>query len=142
VGLMEQLNAVIPTRDTARGLVATVPDSAFAGSELHPAVSGQLARLAAMVQAHPGLRIAVEGNSDTGAGASTERAEAVRSALIALRGPDGSVTAHGLGDTRPFGPNSSAAGRAANRRVEIVISGDPIGGHPFWDHAYSLTPER
>jgi hypothetical protein len=50
------------------------------------------------------------------------------------------VTAHGLGDTDLFGPNTSAAGRAANRRVEIVISGDPIGDMPFWDHPYTLAP--
>ena len=144
MGLLEQLNGVLYMRDTAKGLVATVPDSAFAGSELHPVVSNRLARLAVVVEAHPGLRIDVEGNSDTsaGEGMSARRAEAVRRALIDQGFPAGSVTARGLGDTRPFGPNSSAAGREANRRVEIVISGDPIGDLPFWNHPYALTPEH
>jgi flagellar motor protein MotB len=144
MALLEQLNAVIPVRDTTRGLVATVPDSAFDGSELHAVVSGQLSRLTAIMQAHPGLRADVEGNADTSAGQemSSRRAEAVRRTLIAEGLPDGSITARGLGDTRLFGPNSTAEGRAANRRVEIVISGDPIGDLPLWDHTHALTLEH
>ena len=65
MSLLDQLNGVAATLDTARGLVVTVPDSDFSGTELHPAVSVQLGRLAAIVVAHPGLRIEVEGNSDT-----------------------------------------------------------------------------
>lgn len=144
MGLLEQLNGVVSIRDTARGLMATVPDSAFSGSELHATVSGQLARLATLVAAYPGLRIDIEGNTDSSAdeALSLQRAEAVRRVLIAQGLPAGSVTARGLGDTHPFGPNSSAAGREANRRVEIVISGDPIGDMPFWDHSYTLSPNR
>jgi outer membrane protein OmpA-like peptidoglycan-associated protein len=142
MGLLDQLNGVMAMLDTTRGLVATVPDSDFSGSELHPAVSGQLTRLAAIVMAQPGLRIDVEGNSDTSAGAelSSQRAEAIRRALIGRGFPESRVTARGLGDTHLFGPNASAAGRAANRRAEIVISGDLIGDLPLWDHPYSLVP--
>lgn len=144
MGMLEQLNGVLAMRDTARGLVATIPDNAFTGSALHPAAAGQLARLAAIVQAHPGLMVVVEGNSDVSAndGRALERAEAVRSALIAQGLPRSTVTARGLGDSHLFGPNSSEAGREANRRVEIVISGDPIGDMPFWDHPYPLTSSR
>jgi outer membrane protein OmpA-like peptidoglycan-associated protein len=144
MGLLEQLNGVVSVRDTARGLVTRVPDSAFSGSELSGAASGQLARLAAIVQAHPGLRIDVEGNSDSSSSEALSplRAEAVRRILTAQCLPAGSVTARGLGDTHPFGPNSSAAGREANRRVEVAVSGDPIGDLPFWDHPYTLTPSR
>jgi flagellar motor protein MotB len=143
MGVLEQLNGVLAMRDTARGLVATVPDSDFAGTQLHPAVSAQLARVAAIVKAHPGLHIDVRGNSDSSAGAemSSVRAEAVRRALIAQGFPENRVSAGGLGDTDLFGPNTSAAGRIANRRVEIVISGDSIGDLPFWDHPYALTPD-
>ncbi len=132
MGLLEQLSGVISLRDTPRGLVATVPDSAFDGSELHAAVSSQLARLVAIMQAHPGLRAEVEGNADNNAGEelSPRRAEAVRRVLIAQGLPEGSVTAHGLGDTRLSGPNSPVERREANRRVEIVISGDLIGDLP------------
>jgi flagellar motor protein MotB len=144
MGLLEQLNGVVSMRDTARGLVATVPDSGFSGSELNAAVSSHLALLATLVRTHPGLRIDVEGNTDSSAteALSSQRAEAVRRVLAAQGLPSGSVVARGLGDTHPLGPNSSAAGREANRRVEIVISGDPIGDMPFWDHRYTLTPDR
>jgi len=142
MGLLDRLNGIMTTLDTARGLIATVPDADFSGTELRPAVSGELARIAAIVVAHPGLRIDVEGNSDTSAGEemSSERADAVRRGLVAHGMPDSSVTARGLGDTRLFGPNDTAAGRAANPRVEIVISGDPIGNLPMWDRPYSLAP--
>jgi flagellar motor protein MotB len=142
MGMLEQLNGVVSVRDTSRGLVATVPDSAFRGSDLNAAVAGQLARLAAVVQAHPGLRIDVEGNSDSSAteAQSSQRADAVRRVLIAQGLSAGIVTARGLGDAHLFGPNSSPAGREANRRVEIVISGDPIGDLPFWDRPYTLAP--
>ena len=140
--LLDQLNGVTAMLDTGRGLVATLPDSDFSGAELRPNVSGELARLAAIVVAHPGLHLEVDGNSDSSAGEemSTQRANAVRRALIAQGFPESSVTARGLGDSRQFGPNTSATGRAANRRVEIVISGDPIGDLPLWDHPYTLTP--
>jgi len=65
MGRLEQLNEVVAIRDTARGLMATLPDSAFSGSELHSAVSGRLARLATLVKAYPGLRIDIEGNMDS-----------------------------------------------------------------------------
>ncbi len=144
MGLLEQLNGVVSVRDTSRGLVATLPSSAFDGSRPHAAVSPQLARIAAMVQAHPGLRVDVEGHSDTSGGAamSSERAEEVRRALISQGLAEARVTAHGLGDTHLFGPNTTEAGREANRRVEIVISGGPIGDLPFWDRPYSLKPDR
>lgn len=142
MGLLEQLNGVIAMRDTSQGLVATVPDSAFSGSTLRPAVSGQLARIAAIVQAHPGLQVEVEGNTDSAAtdALAEQRAEAVRSSLVAQGLPAASVTAQGLGDSHPIGPNSSPAEREANRRVEIVITGNPIGNMPFWDHPYTLNP--
>jgi flagellar motor protein MotB len=142
MGLLDQLNGVVSMRDTARGLVATLPDSDFSGPELHPSVSGQIARIAAIVEAHPGLNIAVEGNTDSSAteALASERAESVRRVLVAQGLPGSRVTARGLGDTHLFGPNLSAAGREANRRVEVVISGAPIGDLPFWDHPYALTP--
>lgn len=144
MSLLEQMNGILPMRDTARGLMATIPDTAFSGIDLHPAMFAELERLGKIIQAHPGLRIAIEGNSDTSANdaKALERAESVRAALTAQGIPDSRITVRGLGDTRPFGPNSTAAGREANRRVEIIVSGDPIGDLPFWDHPYRLTSSR
>jgi flagellar motor protein MotB len=144
MGLLEQLNGLLSMRDTARGLVATVPEAAFSGSELHAAVAAQLGRLAAIVAAHPGLSIVVEGDTDGPAteALSSDRAAAVRRIPIASGLSAERVTARDAGDARPIGPNSSAAGREANRRVEVVISGDPIGDLPFWNRPYTLTPGR
>lgn len=144
MALLEQMNGVLSMRDTARGLMATLPGSAFSGTDLNPAASGQLARLAAMIEAHPGLRVTVEGNSDSSGDAdiASARAESVRRALVADGLSQSAVTARGLGDTHLFGPNTTAADRAANRRVEIIISGDPIGNMPYWDHPYTLTSSR
>jgi outer membrane protein OmpA-like peptidoglycan-associated protein len=144
MSLLENMNGVLPSRDTGRGLVATVADSDFSGSELHPGVSSRIGRIAAIVIAHPGLRVDVEGNSDSDATApvASERAEAVRSALIAQGAPSSAIAARGLGSSRLIGPNSSPTGHEANRRVEIVISGAPIGDMAFWDKPYSVTPQR
>ena len=66
--------------------------------------------------------------------------EAVRDAL--QRGGLRSVSARGMGTSRPLGPNSGPAGREQNRRIEIVISGDTIGSLPSWDKTYSLSQQR
>jgi len=142
--LLEQLNGPFEARDTPRGLVTTVPNSAFAGPDLSANARGQIGRVAAVVLTNPGLRVEVEGHSDSAndASMSWRRAEAVREALIARGVAAGSVTSRGLGNTRPLMSSATAAGRAANERVEIVISGDSIGSLPFWDHTYPLKSGR
>jgi outer membrane protein OmpA-like peptidoglycan-associated protein len=142
--LLDSLNGALSARDTARGLVATVPDSDFTGAELHPGVDTELAKVAGILKQHAGLHAEVEGNSDTDATAlaARERADAVRRTLIAQGAPAAAVTARGLGNSSPIGPNSSSEGREANRRVEIVISGDPIGNMAFWDKPYAVVPSH
>jgi outer membrane protein OmpA-like peptidoglycan-associated protein len=142
--LLDNLNGALSARDTARGLMATVPDSDFTGADLNPGVDTELAKVASIVRAHPGLRVEVEGSSDAEATASTasERANAVRRTLIEQGAAAAAVTARGLGSSRPIGPNSGPAGHEANRRVEIVISGSPIGDMAFWDKPYAVVPAR
>jgi outer membrane protein OmpA-like peptidoglycan-associated protein len=62
----------------------------------------------------------------------------VREALVRFGVPAPWVTARGLGSTRPIAGNNSSSGREQNRRVEIVISGDPIGAMAYWDRTYPL----
>ena len=139
--LMEQLNGVLVTRDTPRGLVVTIPDADFSGPALRGPATGLVARVAAIVATQPGLRIEVEGHTDSTAtdGLSSRRAEAVSGVLLGGGLPSNAVVARGLGNTRPLTSNASAGGRVENRRVEIVISGDPIGTMPFWDRSYTLS---
>jgi outer membrane protein OmpA-like peptidoglycan-associated protein len=139
--LLDQLQGVITTRDNSRGLVVVVPESGFSGSLLRPACSGQLARVSQVVAAHPGLRIQVEGYTDlpNTEVVASQRAQMVRDALVAAGLSPSIVEARGLGAERPVTSNATAAGRAENRRVEVVISGDPIGTLPLWEHPATLT---
>ena len=135
IQLLERLNGVAITRDTPRGLVVTLAEGNFSGSALSPLGSGQIARVAAVAAAQPGLRIAVEGHSETaGMADRAERARCTQRSGKFAGLPPNAVTSQGFGDSRPLGSIASE-----NRRVEIVISGDPIGTLPFWDKTYSLN---
>lgn len=118
-----------PATREARGEVFTLAGDAFASGRatLTGGAAANVRTLAAYLQAGPGGAIVIEGhtdsqgNPDANRALSQRRAEAVRDALVAA-GLDGSrITARGLGADRPVGDNASAAGRAANRRVEVVI---------------------
>ena len=137
--LMQTLNEALPTRDTPRGLVVTVKDVDFSDVNLRRTVVLRLAQVARVVTSQPGLHVAVEGHTDTpGLQRSEERAATVRSALVSAGLQGNFVSSQGYGDTRPVASSATVSGRLENRRVEIVISGDPIGRLPFWEQTYQL----
>ncbi|MCX6633359.1 MAG: OmpA family protein, partial [Candidatus Solibacter sp.] len=133
--LLKQFNAILQTRDTARGLIVNMSDVLFdtAKYSLRPAAREKLAKVAGIVAGHPGLRLDVEGHTDSvGADAynqelSEHRGESVRDYLTNQGMPTSSVTSRGFGETQPVATNDTAQGRQQNRRVEIVISGEVIG---------------
>jgi outer membrane protein OmpA-like peptidoglycan-associated protein len=133
--LLAQFNAVLQTRDTARGLIVNMSDVLFdtAKYSLRPLAREKLAKVAGIVSGHPGLKLDVEGHTDSVGGdeynqqLSEQRGEAVRDYLTQQGMPASSVTSRGFGKTQPVASNDTAAGRQLNRRVEIVISGDVIG---------------
>jgi outer membrane protein OmpA-like peptidoglycan-associated protein len=139
--LLEQLSGSLPTLDTGRGLVATIPDDGFSGSAMRSPASSQVARIAAILSRYPVLRVSVEGYSDDGTKEtlSRDRADSVREALIGNGVAAGAVSAAGLGDSRPVGSNATPQGRKANSRVEIVIAGESIGHIPLWERPAVLT---
>jgi outer membrane protein OmpA-like peptidoglycan-associated protein len=110
---------------------------------LRSGIYGRLTRIASAIVTHRGLTVVVEGNSDSPRGAreAAERAAAVHDALVVAGVPSAQVTARSLGDTRPVVSNATAAGRLQNRRVEITISGGPIGAMASWDRTYPLLPK-
>lgn len=133
--LLQQLNAVLVTRDTARGLISTMPDVLFENARyaLRPAARESLAKVAGILLAYPDLRLEVDGHTDSvGSDAynqdlSEKRAGAVRDYLVQQGIPVSTVTTMGFGKTQPIASNSNAAGRQQNRRVEVVVSGEVIG---------------
>ena len=133
--LLQQLNAVLETKDTDRGLVVTMADVLFDSGKytLRPAAREKLAKLAGIVLGHPGLRLAAEGHTDsTGTPdfnqkLSVKRAEAVAEYLSGQGVPRDSLSAAGFGETKPIAENNTSAGRQQNRRVELIVSGEAIG---------------
>jgi outer membrane protein OmpA-like peptidoglycan-associated protein len=130
-----QLNTILETRETARGLIVNMSDVLFdtAKYSLKPGAREKLAKIAGILLAHPGLKLEVEGHTDSVGGdeynqhLSEQRANSVREYLVSQGvAPDG-ITAQGFGKTRPVTTNDTAAGRQQNRRVELVVSGAAIG---------------
>jgi outer membrane protein OmpA-like peptidoglycan-associated protein len=133
--LLQQLNAVLETKDTDRGLVVTMADVLFdtAKFTLRPQAREKLAKLSGIVLGHPGLKLAAEGHTDSTGGVdfnqklSVKRAESVTDYLASQGVPATALNAQGFGDTRPIAPNNTMAGRQKNRRVELIVSGEVIG---------------
>jgi len=133
--LLLQFNAILQTRDTARGLIVNMSDVLFdtAKFSLRPEAREKLAKVAGIVSGHPGLRLDVEGHTDNVGGddynqqLSEQRGSAVRDYLTQQGMPANSVSTKGFGKTQPVASNETASGRQQNRRVELVISGEIIG---------------
>jgi len=135
VRLLEQFNRVLPTTDTARGLVVNMGDVLFdtGKSDLRPDAREALAKLSGIVLNYPTLHLTIEGHTDSTGGSefnqtlSQKRADAVHDYLVS-QGLDASgLSAQGLGMENPVADNSTAEGRQKNRRVEIIVSGEVIG---------------
>ena len=133
--LRQQLNQVLETRETARGLIVNVSDVLFDFDKatLRPGAREKLARVAGILLTQAGLNIAVEGHTDSvGSDSynqrlSEQRAGSVRDYLVRQGIRPGTVATSGFGESRPVVSNNTAAGRQQNRRVEIVVSGEAIG---------------
>jgi len=132
--LLRQLNLVLQTRETARGLIVNMSDVLFdtAKFALRPAAREKLSRIAGIVMAYPGLKLEVEGHTDSvGDDTSNQvlserRAESVRNFLVQNNVPAQAISSKGMGESMPVADNVSADGRRTNRRVELVVSGTSI----------------
>ena len=133
--LSEQLNKILQTRDSARGLIVSMSDVLFDTGRysLKPGAREKLAKVAGILIAYPGLNIAVGGYTDNVGGdemnqkLSENRAGAVREYLVAQGVATNSVGATGFGNSSPVASNENSSGRQENRRVELVVSGEAIG---------------
>lgn len=133
--LSEQLNSILQTRDSARGLIVSMSDVLFDTGKysLKPGAREKLAKVAGILLAYPGLNIEVGGYTDNVGGdsmnqtLSENRANSVRDYLVQEGVATGSVSSKGFGNTMPVASNDNSAGRQQNRRVELLVSGDAIG---------------
>jgi len=133
--LSEQLNKILQTRDTARGLIVSMSDVLFDTGKysLKLGARERLAKVAGILLSYPGLNIEVGGYTDNVGGdgmnqrLSENRAGSVRDYLVQQGVAANSVSAKGFGNTLPVATNNNSAGRQQNRRVELLVSGEVIG---------------
>ena len=133
--LRQQLNSILETRETARGLIVNISDVLFDFGKytLKPGAREKMAKVSGILLAYPGLKIQVEGHTDSigsdeyNQQLSEQRANSVRDYLVAQGVPSQTISAVGFGKSRPVASNDTDAGRQQNRRVELVVSGEPIG---------------
>lgn len=133
--LREQLNAVLQTRETARGLIMNMSDVLFDFNKytLKPEAREKLAKVSGILVAYPNLQVQVEGYTDNigsddyNQKLSEQRADSVKDYLVGQSVPQNNVSAQGYGKSDPVADNASDSGRAQNRRVQLVVSGASIG---------------
>jgi outer membrane protein OmpA-like peptidoglycan-associated protein len=132
--LTARLNRALPTRQTERGIVAEIAGVQFAigAATLNPSAREALARFSGIVGVYPSLRFKVEGHTDSTGSAETnrklsyDRAITVRDYLIGQGVDAASVSVEGLGPDQPVADNATSEGRARNRRVEIILTGELV----------------
>jgi outer membrane protein OmpA-like peptidoglycan-associated protein len=133
--LQQQLNSILQTQDSARGLIVNMSDVLFDTNKytLKPGAREKLAKVSGILLAYPGLKVQVEGYTDStgrpeyNQHLSEERAMTVRDYLVAQGINMNSVTSQGFGENDPVASNATASGRQQNRRVQMVVNGEPIG---------------
>jgi len=133
--LIQQFSLILETRDSARGLIVNMSDVLFdtAQSTLKPGAREKLAKVAGVILSHPGLKLEIEGHTDSvgtdeyNQVLSEKRAESAKDFLIKQGISQGAITSTGFGELKPVASNDNAAGRQVNRRVELVVSGEIIG---------------
>lgn len=150
--LLAQLNQVLQTRDTPRGLIVSMPDVLFDFNkhDLKPEARERLARISGIVLAYPDLHLAIEGYTDSigtdeyNQTLSEKRAQTVQGYLVGSGVAPDHVSSAGYGKANPVADNTNAAGRKLNRRVEMVVSGDVIGTQitPNGEAITSTPPNR
>ena len=116
-------------RQTESGVVVTLGDVLFSSGQAQLVEGGRasLAEVVDLLQTEPSKKIRVEGHTDSlGDGAanlklSEQRAQAVLDALVSLGVDSSRISAVGMGEDFPIASNDDEAGRASNRRVDVIL---------------------
>jgi outer membrane protein OmpA-like peptidoglycan-associated protein len=134
--MLQQLNQVLATKDSARGLIVSMPDVLFdtAKADLKSSARERLAKVAGILIAYPDIHVEIDGYTDSTGSLefnqrlSQERADSVRNYLSGQGVNSSTILTQGFGPSDPIASNDTASGRQQNRRVELVVSGPSIGG--------------
>jgi OOP family OmpA-OmpF porin len=137
IDVLETELAELRADRTERGLVVTLSDEILFDvdqADLKPGGMQQLARVSEFLRQNPDRNVLIEGHTDSSApdaynlALSQRRANAVEDFLITQGVDPTRISAVGYGEQLPIATNDSAAGRQANRRVELVVldAGEPI----------------
>lgn len=100
-------------------------------AQLQPGATARLQPLVNALRENPRERVVIRGHTDAVGSAeqnerlSRARAEAVRSYLVSNGIDPGRIGTEGLGESFPIASNTTAEGRAQNRRVEVQLSQAP-----------------
>jgi outer membrane protein OmpA-like peptidoglycan-associated protein len=129
--MLQQLNQVLETRDSARGLIVNMPDVLFdtGKADLQPSARERLANVAGILIAYPDIEVEIDGYTDSTGSLefnerlSQQRADSVRSYLSSQGVNSSAMTTQGFGPSQSIASNDTASGRQQNRRVELVVSG-------------------
>ena len=133
--LLNQLNSILETQDSARGLIVQMSDVLFdtGSATLKAGAREKLAKISGILLAHPGLTLEIEGHTDSVGSddfnqqLSERRADSVRDFLAEQGVPVSTIAARGFGKAQPVASNDTPEGRQRNRRVELVVNGESIG---------------
>lgn len=101
---------------------------------LRPTSKESLDRLVALLNAHPAMRIEIQGHTDSDGAAdhnmelSSSRAKTVVQFLIDGGINPGRLTSQGYGEHVPIAPNTTQQGKQLNRRVMVLVKGYDFAG--------------
>lgn len=117
--------------NTGDRLIVTLPEAITFdtdSSSVRPSLAGSLVQLASSLNKYPNTNVDIIGHTDNvgdasyNQGLSNRRAQAV-STILANNGVAGNrLRAYGRGENEPVASNDTSTGRAANRRVEVIIT--------------------
>ena len=124
----------LKAQQTERGIVLTIGDVLFATgkADLSANANKSVATLAEFLRKNSNRNVLIEGHTDSvgkddyNLALSRKRADSVKDKLVEYGIEAGRITTVGYGKTFPVASNDTKAGKAQNRRVDVVILNEGV----------------